>query len=290
MNNRYLTLATTEDSPELLKGCLWALGTLSVVLLFLMLSLLAVQGGRRILDEQARASAEQERDAAYAERDTDVRNLNAQLANAQTAQATSESKLEATLAANAQYEEELKSVKSQIEESRREPSALQIVPSGVGGAVDSQPAPSFTEIPAPTANPVISAATPPSPDEVLNFVRGHLARMMGPVSGELGDYAEQVDFHDKPYASLQTIANDRERWAQKWPRRFIQLCGGMPHLSFNTDASVTISFDWAWKMWARNGKMVNGVYRDTWKVIPTEQGLRIIAEHSVDPSTGRSRD
>lgn len=287
MNDHYLTLANTEDSPDLLRNCVWALATFSAVGTLVMLSWLGIQRGKMIV-------AEQERDAAYTERDTEVRNLSEQLMKAQTAQANSESKLEAALSASAQNEEECKEAKAQIEQNKRELANLRTVPAGAVSPPVSQPDTTTSEMPTVAANPAIPGATPPSSDEVLNFVKGHLARMMGPVAGELDDYAEQVDFHDKPYASLQTIANDRERWAQKWPRRIIQMSGVMPQIDFNEDATygwqAVVVVQWNWIFWNRSGMMLRGVNRDTWKIVPTAQGVKIISEHSVDAATGRSRD
>jgi len=98
-----------------------------------MLSWLGIQRGKMILDENARVGAEQERDAAYRERDTDLRSLNEQIMKAQSAQATSESKLEAALSANANDEEECKAAKAQIEHYEREIAALRATPAVAGG-------------------------------------------------------------------------------------------------------------------------------------------------------------
>jgi hypothetical protein len=114
------------------------------------------------------------------------------------------------------------------------------------------------------------------------------------VEGQLADYATEVDFHDNPHASLQDIANDRERWAEKWPRRMIQMSGVMPQIDFYQDASygwqAVVLVEWQWVFVNRSGMMLRGVYRDTLKIAPTVQGMKIISEHSVDAATGRSRD
>jgi hypothetical protein len=296
MNDRYLTLAASEDSPDVLKGCLWVLAKLSAIVTVVLLSGIGMEHTKMLIDEKARHGAEEERDAAYKEKNTEIQNLNGELTKAQTARETAESKLEAALAANAQDEEAYKEAEAHLDQVERELAALRVAPAAAGGPPVSQSAPQVFA--APMRMPSVNALTPRaatlSYDDVINFVKGHLARMTGPPEGQLSDYAAEVDFHDKPHASLQDIANDRERWAEQWPRRIIQMTGVMPEVELNKDASygweATVLFDWNWLFTNRSGMMLRGVDRDTWKIVPTAEGMKIIFEHSVDASTGRARD
>ena len=116
--------------------------------------------------------------------------------------------------------------------------------------------------------------------------------MMGPVAGQLADYSEVTDFHDKPNASLQAIEIDRSRWEEKWPRRLIYKDDVTPDVVFSRDPYfnwvATAEFNWRWVFWSRTGAIIQGVYRDTWKIAPGVGGLKIISEHSVDAAPVRS--
>ena len=126
------------------------------------------------------------------------------------------------------------------------------------------------------------------------FIKAHLSHMMESVEAQLGDYAENVDFHDKPHASLRVIETDRSQWAQRYPVRAIFKDEIQPQLSAVRDAAygwiATATFNWRWEFRTRTGAVMRGVVRDTWKIAPTPQGLKIISEHSADPVTGVSKD
>jgi hypothetical protein len=117
--------------------------------------------------------------------------------------------------------------------------------------------------------------------------------MTGPVDAEMPDYADEVDFHDKPHASLRVIENDRRQWIQRFPVRqifkatqpridVIQVPGG--------SWVATATFDFRWQFKSRVGAVIAGMSRDTWKIIPSAPGFKIIAEHSADPVTGQPKD
>jgi hypothetical protein len=289
MNDQYLPLTATDDSPQLLKGCLWALATAATLVIFVQIMWLGILRNGLAAEKRDRIMAETERDTAIREGNAAIQSLNERLGKALMAKADAENK--AQLAVDAKNKAEAQ--RDQDERMLASLNAGRAVPVGAAS-------PQGTTEPEPQSVQLVSAApeaqtvSSPSSSDVVNFIRNHLARMMGPAESQLADYASEVDFHDKPYASLQAIATDRERWAQKWPRRIIQMSGGMPEVVFSKDASygwqATVAFDWQWFFQSRSGAAVRGVYRDTWKIVPTAQGMKIISEHSVDAATGRSRD
>ncbi|GEM_PF-3605086 len=288
MNNRYLTLG--EDSPAVLRGVLWALATGTAAVLFVLATWLGIQREQIVTDRRGREMAERERDIAYTEKDAAIQSCNERLAQAESARATAENQAQLALQAK-------NTAEAQRDEDERQLTAVRATQARRltgGGTVEPQAIKSTTaagETPSAQAAPNVS---PPSATEITDFIRAHLARMMGPVESQLGDYTEEVDFHDKPHASLRNIEAEREGWAQKWPRRIILKDEVVPQMSATTDPvfgwRATAVFNWRWFFAGRSGAAVRGVYRDTWKIVPTAQGLKIISEHSVDAITGRSRD
>jgi hypothetical protein len=142
--------------------------------------------------------------------------------------------------------------------------------------------------------PTQSQSSEPNGQELEAFIKAHLFRMTQPVEMQLGDYADLVDFHDKPHASQVNIAADRKQWAQKFPFRTVFANEIHPQLSAMRDAQygwvATAVFDWRWEYRSRSGAILRGVTRDSWKIVPTADGLKITSEHSADSVTGQSKD
>jgi hypothetical protein len=134
----------------------------------------------------------------------------------------------------------------------------------------------------------------PTVEGLTAFIKTHLARMAESVEAQLPDYAEEVDFHDKPHASQATIKAEREALGQKFPVRLILKEEIQPRISAIRDTRyswvATAIFDWRWVYRSRTGAQVHGVTRDTWKIIPVGDGFKIVSEHSTDPVTGQSKD
>jgi hypothetical protein len=134
----------------------------------------------------------------------------------------------------------------------------------------------------------------PNGEELTTFIKVHLAHMAESVDAQMPDYAQEVDFHDKPHASQMTIKNERDQLTQKFPVRLILKDEIQPQISAVRDARygwvATATFDWKWVYKSRTGALVRGVTRDTWKIIPAADGFKIISEHSADPTTGQAKD
>ena len=285
MKQNYLTLP--EDSTEVLRGCFWAVAMGAPFVLLILFTWLGVQRREIILERDGRIAAEQELDITQRERDSTVAILNQRLEKAQTARSDAEAKASAALDAKTRAE-------AQFAQDEQELSLIRTarsVPANDAPVQVSQQSPAAAP-PADTQTPPATAV--PNAAEIADFVRTHLGRMMGPVAGQLADYFEVTDFHDKPSASREAIAMDRTRWEEKWPRRLIFKDEVRPEVVFNSDPNfnwvATAVFNWRWAFWGRTGTMIQGVYRDTWKIVPGVGGLKLISEHSVDAATGRSRD
>jgi len=293
MKQNYLTLP--EDSTEVLRGCFSAVAMGAPFILLILFTWLGVQRREIVLERDGRIAAEQELDATQRERDSTVALLTQRLAKADAARRDAEAKASAALDAKTRAE-------VQFAQDEQELSLIRAARS-----VAASDAPAQVSQQSPVAAPVADTQTPPVPvaalppattvpsaAEITEFVRMHLGRMMGPVAGQLADYFEVTDFHDKPNASLEAIAMDRTRWEEKWPRRLIFKDDVRPEVVFNSDPNftwvATAEFNWRWAFWGRTGTMIQGVYRDTWKIVPGVGGLKIVFEHSVDAATGRSRD
>jgi hypothetical protein len=281
-NTRSLTMS--EDSPEVLKGTLWAAITVAAVGGFFLLTWLGIQHEQAMRYKQNWQEAEAERDEVRRESDVAIRDLNVRLNQSEEARTKAKSQAEEALDAKAKAETER-------DEFQRELATVRGIP------IEPPPSPNNSEpsIAQSSSSALSTGAVPPSTTDIANFIRNHLARMMGAVASQLGDYyADGVDFHDNPRASLQAIGADRERWAEKWPRRTILASEVSPEITINQDPyfgwQATAVFNWRWFFWSRSGAAVRGVYRDTWRIVPGAQGMKITSEHSVDAATGRSRD
>jgi hypothetical protein len=122
MNNRYLTL--TEDSPEILKGCLWALAIGSVLILFVFTIWLGVQRAEILVNRRSLTMAGRQRDAAYAEKNAAIQSCNARLANVELARMAAENQAQTALQAKAQAEAECAQAKALCGQYEREVTAL----------------------------------------------------------------------------------------------------------------------------------------------------------------------
>jgi hypothetical protein len=293
MKQNYLTLP--EDSTEVLRGCFWAVANAAPFILFILLTWLGILRGQLAQERNRRIADEQELDVTQRERDSTVALLTQRLANVDAARRDAEAKASTASDAKARAEAQFAQEEQELSSIR----AARSVPANDSPAQASQQSPVAAPAldtqtpPAPVTAPP-AATTVPSAAEIADFVRMHLGRMMGPVAGQLADYFDVTDFHDKPNASLEAIGMDRSRWEEKWPRRLIFKDDVRPEVVFENDPNfnwvATATFNWRWVFWSRAGTMIQGVYRDTWKIVPGVGGSKIISEHSVDAATGRSRD
>jgi hypothetical protein len=285
MNNRYLTM--TEDSPEVLKGTVWAVVTVAMLVGFFLLAWLGIQREVAMQYKGDWELEKAERTADCNERDSTIRACNERISQLAVAGAKAETQAQQALDAKTNAELERDQLKQEVAVLRATRAAPEEAPAPAGM---NEPA----ILQAQRVNSSTTAPVAPSAVDITNFVKGHLSRMMGSAESQLADYAEQVDFHDKPRASLQMIETDRESWAQKWPRRMIIAGEVAPQITVSQDAyygwQATVVFNWRWFFWSRSGATARGVYHDTWRIVPSAQGMKIISEHSVDAATGRSRD
>jgi len=108
-----------NDSPELLKGCLWALATASVLTLFVMICWL---GNERMQAQEERSRRhEVENDLAIARSDFNARlqECNQQIAQAQSALADGQNQTQSALQAKVQAEAEYAQAKAQCDQDAR---------------------------------------------------------------------------------------------------------------------------------------------------------------------------
>jgi len=285
MKPNYLTLP--EDPTEVLRGCFWAVATGAPFVFFIVFAWLGIQRTEILFEHRWRIAAQIELENERRMYNAAIADLNQRLAKAEAAQRDAEEK------ANAAMEGKTRAEMGHAWDHREAGSVdeLHAVPANdpqVPVMADSQATSAVTVAETP------AVAAMPSTAEITEFIKLHLGRMTGPVVGQLVDYAEDTDFHDKLHASLQTIANDRLGWAQRWPRRVIYKDEIVPEVVLNRDPYfswvATAQFTWRWLFWSRSGSPLQGVYRDTWKIIPGAAGFKIVSEHSVDAATGRSRD
>ena len=115
MNIRYLTL--DEDSPAVLKGVLWALAMAATLVVFVLLLWLGVQRVEVFEYRRSYLTAEQERNAAYAEKNAAIQSCNERLAREESARYVAENKMR--LAIQAQNNEQ-----AQRDQDEREITAL----------------------------------------------------------------------------------------------------------------------------------------------------------------------
>jgi hypothetical protein len=265
--NQQHEFASEEVTPETFEGCLWALATGGVVLVSFFVAWLSIQRGEIIFERHERRVAEQqatvalrERDAVRTERNATVNAMNERLMKAEAARTAAERETRITA---------------------RSPAMRGLTP---------QPA----ETVVATTAPLPAGMAAPSARELTTFIKSHLLHMTDSVEAQLPDYAEEVDFHDKPRASLLMIENDRRQWTQKYPVRFIFKDEIRPEITVSKNAVygwvATATFDWRWVYKSRAGGMMRGVTRDTWKIVPSAQGFKIISERSIDPATGQPKD
>lgn len=286
MKQNYLTLS--EDSTEVLRGCFWAVTMSAPVILFVLLTWMGIQRAEILYERNWRIGLGNELEFERSQWNRMLTTSNQRVAKAEAARADAEAKASAALDAKARAEALLTRDDQQLSSTR------------VGHSVPANDSPAEAAIPSLSAATSALVAQPPpatgmpSAADVTDFVKAHLARMMGPVSGQLVDYAKDTDFHDNPHATWQAIAIDRTRWETKWPRRLIFKDNVTPEVVFNSDPNfnwvATAVFNWNWVFWSRSNTMIQGVYRDTWKIVPGVGGFKIISEHSVDAASGRSRD
>jgi hypothetical protein len=286
MKQNYLTLP--EDSTEVLRGCFWAVTTSAPFILLILFTWLAFQRAEILYERNWRIGLGRELGIERGQWNTTLATLNQRLAQAEAAQTDAETKAATALDAKDRAEAQF----AQVEKEFSSVGAAGSLPVNEGtpqAAVETAAAASA----GPVTDPPPATAVP-STDEITEFIKAHLARMMGPASGQLVDYADDTDFHDMPHASLPAIELDRSRWEEKWPRRLIFKDYVTPEVVFNSDPNfgwvATAVFNWRWLFWSRTGETDQGFYRDTWKIVPGAGGMKIISEHSVDATTGRSRD
>lgn len=97
MNTRYLTL--DEDSPAVLKGVLWALAMVATLVVFVLLLWLGVQRVEVFQYRRSYLTAEQERNAAYVERNAAIQSCNGRIASEVSARYAAENKAQLAIQA-----------------------------------------------------------------------------------------------------------------------------------------------------------------------------------------------
>jgi hypothetical protein len=258
-----LTAATL--SPKIFERGLWALATAGSVFLFFFTSWLAMQ--RKEIAGAARLQRETEQKAQAALRDA----------------------WRDRAAAVNLITERLK--KSEAARLAAEKSVRELASNTGNKTVAPQPA---VEIAREKAGPLPAGIPDPTAPQLMAFVKAHLSRMTQAVEAQMADYAEEVDFHDKPQASHLMIESDRRQWSLRFPVRTIFKDEIQPRFTAIRDVQygwvATAIFDWRWEYRSRTGAVLRGVTRDTWKIIPGVQGFQLISEHSADPATGVPKD
>ena len=265
--NELHPLTNSPVSKDTYEQLSWALATGAILIVFFFLCWLSIQrtqifiARRHQFEAEDRASAaERERDKAQRESAETAKDLNEKLANAEAAREAAE--------------KEAREVAAKAFNSAASATATE--------TVKEKPAQPPTRMPDPTV------------EGLTAFIKAHLSHMAESVEAQLPDYAEEVDFHDKPHASQTTIKTEREAVAQKFPVRLILKDEIQPQIAAVRDARygwlATATFDWRWIYRSRSNSLVRGVTRDTWKIIPSANDFKIISEHSADPVTGQSKD
>jgi hypothetical protein len=291
MSIQYSEITENQESPELLKGCLWALGIGAALVTFTLTTYIGIQRAEIAIEQRKQREVEdevvaiqREKDAVRQQDEGTINMLNDRLAKAETARLDAEAKArsaEANAARVGASISPLEAVKS---------SRPAIAPPSL-----SAPEPVFDAAKIPGA-PMPADITTPSAQEITNFIKLHLFHMTGPVEAQLADYADAqaVDFHEKTQATLKAIETDRRAWVQKWPVRVIFINEIQPQIAITRDAAnswvASATFDWRWQFKSRSGTVAHGVTRDTWKIIPWQASFRIVSEHTVDPATGQLKD
>ncbi|MDR3404237.1 MAG: hypothetical protein P4L99_17190 [Chthoniobacter sp.] len=258
------TLNGETTPPGIYQRCLWALAIFGIVLIFFFISWLSIQRVAILVAHRQTREAEQrilvaqrERDEARRQGAAVVKELREQLAKVDAERAAAE-----------------KDSKERVIYTTR---------------ASASP---HSESAGPKIGVRQTLASEPNAQELKAFIQAHLSRMAGTV--DVSDYADQVDFHDKPRAAIELIENERKQWAQKYPVRVIFADEIQPQFSAVRDATypwvATAIFNWRFEFRTRTGAVIRGVARDIWKIAPTNSGLRIVAEHSADPTTGASKD
>lgn len=265
--NQNTTATRLQDSPETLKGCLWATFTAAMIGGFVLLAWIAIQ---RTEIHSARFDLR--------EAEAKITELLKELDSACKAHAAAANELNARLVKAEEDKRAAEQAANEAASAARQGSSADHV-DAIRGAQSEQRG----EFPIPSGR------------EFVEFIQEHLRRMAGPVEGQLADYAEEVDFHDKPRASLKAIENDRRQWAQRYPVREIGVKTDVrPEVNVQRAQGggwvATIVFQWSWQYRTRSGGTLAGVTKDTWKVVPSAKGLRLISEHSADPLTGQPKD
>lgn len=257
--------------PEIYRRGMWAVTIFGAGVIFYFAAWIGIQRAEIVAISKEKREAEQrnievarERDDALRERVNTTRRLNDQVAKTEAARLEIENKLRDLM------ERTITTEPSATAETR--------VPSS----------------PQTTKPQVAPGSSGPNAQELAMFIKAHLTRMTESVEAQLEDYADEVDFHDKPHATLRMIENDRKSWAQKYPVRFIFKDEIQPQFSAVRDPSygwmATATFNWRWEFKARSGALMRGMTRDTWRIVPMNGGYRIISEHSADPVTGQPKD
>jgi hypothetical protein len=268
-------LTNETASLEIYQRCVWALTTAGLVMFFFFSAWFSIQRVKVFHAQYRQREAEFQADTARGERDDarrqlgdTTRALNERLAKAEAARLAAE---------------------KEAHDLAAEKEAHDLAASAFNAAVPSRPA----EAPSKPAS-APKGSSSPTVQELTLFIKTHLTHMTEPVEAQLPDYADEVDFHDKPHASQIMIRNDREQWLQKYPFRLILKDEIQPQISAVRDTRfgwiATATFDWRWVYKSRSGALARGVTRDTWKIIPSPEGFKIISEHSADPATGVAKD
>jgi uncharacterized protein YlxW (UPF0749 family) len=104
-----------NDTPETLKGCLWALGTGTTLLTFLMLSWLGIQRAEVIDERHYRRTAEADLAAAQTDFQSQVQILNRQIVQQQSALADAQSQTQASLQSKIQAENAYSQAKAECD-------------------------------------------------------------------------------------------------------------------------------------------------------------------------------
>lgn len=245
-------------SAAIYQRCVWSLSVGGIVAAFFFSSWMTIQRVKVSKAEVRQHEAEQELADTQRRHADEIKNLNEQIAKAQAGRFAAE--------------KEARKIAANVGQSN--------------AAADR-----IDKAMSPQAKGMVSE---PNAQELEAFIKAHLFRMMQSAEVQVEDYADAVEFHDKARASKAMIENERKQMNQKFPVRVIFKDEIQPRFAAARDAEygwvAEAVFDFRWEYRSRTGAVLRGVTRDTWKIVPTVQGLKIIAEHSADPVTGQSRD
>jgi uncharacterized membrane protein YqiK len=115
MNNQ----TAINDSPETLKGCLWALSTGTVLVVFVMFCWLGIQRAELAAETEHRKMAESDLASAQMQLNQTIQSDNERVAQEQSARVAAENQAQTALQAKAQAEAEYAQAKAQCDQDAR---------------------------------------------------------------------------------------------------------------------------------------------------------------------------